>query len=85
VGIKPKPDSKEPVPYVRLDIDPDKGIHFNATQLSDSSKKLAAVIEPSLKLTPAAREALYQDYIKALQNRSAQFIWEWWKTGKAPA
>ncbi|KAF8135735.1 hypothetical protein EV363DRAFT_1321462 [Boletus edulis] len=58
------------IPYVRLDMDnTGKGVHFNATQLSDSSKKLAAVL----------------DYIKGLENRSAQYIWQWWSTGVPPS
>ena len=66
-------------------MDEKKGIHFNAVELSDSSKKLAAVLERSLSLKPGDRETLYLDYVKALQNRSAEFIWEWWSTGRAPA
>ncbi|KAN0087648.1 hypothetical protein V8E55_006269 [Tylopilus felleus] len=82
LGIRPKPHSTV-VPYIRLDIDEKKGIHFNAVELSDSSKKLAAVLERSLSLKPGDRETLYLDYIKALQNRSPEFIWAWWSTGKA--
>ena len=74
------------VPYVRLDTDnTGKGIHFNATQLTDTSKKLAAVITPTVSMTSAARTQLYMEYIKGLENRSAQFIWTWWSTGSAPA
>ena len=73
------------VPYVRLDMDnTGKGIHFNATQRSDASKKLAAVITPTISMTPEARTQLYMEYMKGLENRSAQFIWTWWSTGSAP-
>ena len=84
VGIRPKPTSKV-VPLIRLDMDNiGKGIHFNATRLADSSMKLAAVITPTAHFTEAKRKALYLDYIKGIQNRSAQFIWDWWREGEVP-
>jgi len=74
------------VPYVRLDMDnTGKGIHFNATQLSDTSKKLAAVLTSTISMTAAARTQLYMEYIRGMENRSAQFIWTWWSTGSAPS
>jgi len=74
------------IPYVRLDMDnTGKGIHFNATQLTDTSKKLAAVLTPSVSLTDPQRTSLYLDYIKGIENRSAQFIWQWWSTGIPPS
>ncbi|KAJ3505489.1 hypothetical protein NLJ89_g7389 [Agrocybe chaxingu] len=74
------------VDFCRLDMDnTGKGIHFNAKQRDDQSKKLAAVIQPTIALSEAQRTQLYMEYIKGLENRSAQFIWEWWSTGKAPA
>ncbi|KAG6378199.1 hypothetical protein JVT61DRAFT_13894 [Boletus reticuloceps] len=74
------------IPYVRLDMDnTGKGVHFNATQLSDSSKKLAAVLASTVNLTEAQRTTLYLDYIKGLENRSAQYIWQWWSTGVPPS
>ncbi|KAF8414932.1 hypothetical protein L210DRAFT_3537437 [Boletus edulis BED1] len=58
------------IPYVRLDMDNSgKGIHFNATQRTDTNKKLAAVL----------------DYLKGIENRSAEFIWQWWSTGIPPS
>ncbi|PFH47206.1 hypothetical protein AMATHDRAFT_68221 [Amanita thiersii Skay4041] len=86
VGVGYKTAAGVIVPLVRLDMDnTGKGIHFNAVQLSDSSRKLAAVLTPTMSLSPAARTQLYMEYIKGLENRSAQFIWEWWSTGIAPS
>ncbi|KAG6378201.1 hypothetical protein JVT61DRAFT_13899 [Boletus reticuloceps] len=62
-----------------------KGIHFNATQRTDTNKKLAAVLTSSVSLTDPQRTTLYLDYLKGLENRSAEFIWQWWSTGHAPA
>ncbi|KAG6378202.1 hypothetical protein JVT61DRAFT_13900 [Boletus reticuloceps] len=61
------------------------GQHRYRTQLSDTSKKLAAVLTSSVDLTDPKREILYLEYIKGLENRSAEFIWQWWSTGHAPA
>lgn len=84
VGLKTAAGSI--VPYVRLDMDnTGKGIHFNATKLSDTSSKLAAVLTPTVSMTEAKRTELYLEYIKGIENRSAQFIWNWWKTGVANA
>ncbi|KAJ3505488.1 hypothetical protein NLJ89_g7388 [Agrocybe chaxingu] len=86
VGVGLKTAAGSIVPYVRLDMDnTGKGIHFNATKLSDSSAKLAAVLKPTVSMTEKERTQRYMEYIKGIENRSAQFIWEWWSTGKAPA
>nr|C0HLG3.3 RecName: Full=Ribonuclease ageritin; AltName: Full=Ribotoxin; Flags: Precursor [Cyclocybe aegerita]QEE04510.1 ribotoxin [Cyclocybe aegerita] len=86
VGVGLKTAAGSIVPYVRLDMDnTGKGIHFNATKLSDSSAKLAAVLKTTVSMTEAQRTQLYMEYIKGIENRSAQFIWDWWRTGKAPA
>lgn len=71
---------------IRIDNDnTGKGIHFNAKFRKDTSKKLAAVISPTVKLDAKQRDLLYSDYLKALENRSPSFIWKWWSTGNAPA
>ncbi|PFH47208.1 hypothetical protein AMATHDRAFT_6990 [Amanita thiersii Skay4041] len=70
-------------PLIRLDMDnTGKGIHFNAVDLSDSSKKLAAVIQRTESMTPGARTELYMQYVSAIQNRGPKFLWHWWTTGK---
>ena len=70
---------------VRIDMDNSgKGIHFNAKYRKDTSNKLAAVITPTVGLTPGDREILYFQYLTGLENRSAGFIWTWWSTGSAP-
>ncbi|KAJ7472681.1 hypothetical protein FB451DRAFT_1558859 [Mycena latifolia] len=68
---------------VRIDTDNSgKGIHFNAKYRKNTSKKLAAVITPTIHMTPQQRDLRYSEYLKALQNRSAAFIWTWWKHWK---
>ncbi|EEB90587.1 hypothetical protein MPER_11184 [Moniliophthora perniciosa FA553] len=85
VGIGLKTAAGVDVPYVRLDVDnTNNAIHFNAVQLSDSSK-LAAVLRPTIALDQPAREQLYAEYLKGIENRSAKFIWEWWSTGIPPS
>ena len=70
--------------FVRIDNDNSgKGIHFNAKYRKDTSNKLAAVIANTVDMKPEKRDELYRDYVKALRNRSASFIWTWWSTGKA--
>jgi hypothetical protein len=58
-----------------------KGVHFNAVQLDNSENKLAAVISPTVGMTETARTNLYLDYLKGIEDRSAEFIWHWWSTG----
>ena len=60
-----------------------KGVHFNAKYRKDTSSKLAAVITSTIGLKPNDREILYFQYLKGIENRSAEFIWAWWSTGKA--
>jgi len=82
IGLKTKNDVVTPL--IRLDMDlTGKGVHFNAVDLSDSSKKLAACLEKTIKLGPKELTQLYMEYIEAMNNRSAQFIWNWWKNGIA--
>lgn len=67
---------------MRIDNDDTgKGIHFNAKNQSDDSMKFAGVIKPTVALKPADRTLLFEQYLKALENRSAKFIWDWWRTG----
>ncbi|KAJ7432421.1 hypothetical protein B0H11DRAFT_1890261 [Mycena galericulata] len=86
VGLGVKRPSGIIEDFVRIDTDDSgKGIHFNAKYRKNTSNKLAAVIKPTIDLTPARRNQLYSEYLKALENRSAEFIWTWWSTGKAPS
>lgn len=72
------------VDVVRIDNDDTgKGIHFNAKNQSDQSMKFAGVIKSTVAMTPAQRKVRFEEYLKALENRSAQFIWDWWRTGIA--
>jgi hypothetical protein len=67
-------------------MDPKTGIHFNAkTNHPDrkQAEKLAAFLKGTTKMPEKDMTSLYYEYLKALENRSAQFIWNWWKTGKA--
>ena len=71
---------------VRIDVEKSpgtKGIHFNAKNQSDQSMKFAGVIKSTVAMTPAQRKVRFEEYLKALENRSAQFIWDWWRTGIA--
>ncbi|OCH85012.1 hypothetical protein OBBRIDRAFT_798605 [Obba rivulosa] len=88
VGVGYKPNLSL-LDLVRLDMDDvppgqagGKGIHFNAVNLSDSSDKLAAVLKGTPEMDVKARNSLYVEYLNALSNRSAEYIWNWWKTGK---
>ncbi|TFY83629.1 hypothetical protein EWM64_g386 [Hericium alpestre] len=70
---------------VRLDNDDTgKGIHYNAKNLSDTSQKLAACIQPTISMAAGTRMNLYRDYLKAIENLSADTIWDWWRTGTKP-
>jgi hypothetical protein len=60
-----------------------KGVHFNAVNYSDSSQKLAACLKKTRTMPEKELTNLYMEYIKALENRSAIFIWDWWRTGIA--
>ncbi|EMD32794.1 hypothetical protein CERSUDRAFT_87778 [Gelatoporia subvermispora B] len=87
VGVGYTPNLS-PLDLVRLDMDDvppgqsgGKGIHFNAVNMSDRNDKLAAVIKGTPEMSVAERELRYSEYLKALEPRSAQFIWNWWKTG----
>jgi len=67
---------------IRLDMDPKTGIHFNAkTNHPDrkQAEKLAAFLKGTTKMPEKDMTSLYYEYLKALENRSAQFIWNWWK------
>ncbi|QRV84397.1 hypothetical protein RhiJN_12413 [Ceratobasidium sp. AG-Ba] len=83
VGVGLKTAAGSVTPLVRIDMDnTGKGIHFNAVQLDNSQQKLAAVLTSTVNMTPAARTSLYLDYLKGVENRSAEFLWNWWSTGK---
>ena len=70
---------------VRIDNDnTGKGIHFNAKNVSNVQDKLAAVLTKTVPMSEQDRETLFLDYLKALENLSADTIWDWWKTGKKP-
>ncbi|KAH7322227.1 hypothetical protein B0J17DRAFT_248938 [Rhizoctonia solani] len=84
VGVGLKTNAGVVTPLIRIDMDnTGKGIHFNAVQLDNSQQKLAAVLTSTVGMTQAARTTLYLDYLKGIDNRSAEFIWNWWSTGKA--
>ncbi|KAG7092956.1 hypothetical protein E1B28_009258 [Marasmius oreades] len=85
VGVGLKTAAGVDVAYIRLDVDnTQNAIHFNAVQFDDGSK-FAAVLQPTIAMSQAARESLYVEYLKGLENRSAQFLWEWWRTGVPPS
>ena len=70
---------------VRIDNeDGPKGIHFNAKNQSDTKDKLASVIKPTVSMKPADRTTLFEQYLHALENISADTIWRWWQTGVKP-
>ncbi|QRW23134.1 hypothetical protein RhiXN_08170 [Rhizoctonia solani] len=84
VGLGLKTNAGSVTPLVRIDMDnTGKGIHFNAVQLDNSQQKLAAVLTSTVGMTQAARTSLYLDYLKGIENRSPEFLWNWWNTGKA--
>ncbi|CAE6450233.1 unnamed protein product [Rhizoctonia solani] len=84
VGLGLKTNAGSITPLVRIDMDnTGKGIHFNAVQFDNSEQKLAAVLTSTVGLTQAARTSLYLDYLKGIENRSPEFLWNWWSTGKA--
>ena len=61
---------------VRIDMDNSgKGIHFNAKYRKDTSNKLAAVITPTVGLTPGDCEILYFEYLKGLENKITDTVW----------
>ena len=83
VGLRRKSGVIEDI--VRIDNDDKgKGIHLNGKNISDTSKKIAAVILPTVSKSKEERESLYVQYLHGLDNLSAGTIWEWWKTGKKP-
>lgn len=69
-----------------------KGIHFNATKASDKQhppgsgeQKLAACLTSTKGLKEGPLTELYLQYVKGIENRSAQTIWNWWSTGNIPS
>ncbi|PCH42828.1 hypothetical protein WOLCODRAFT_164043 [Wolfiporia cocos MD-104 SS10] len=82
VGLKRKSALED---IVRIDNDnTGKGIHFNAKNESDTSQKLAAVLQKTVSMSAKDRDVLYGQYLKALENLSADTIWDWWRTGHKP-
>ncbi|PFH47207.1 hypothetical protein AMATHDRAFT_68223 [Amanita thiersii Skay4041] len=84
VGLGYKSAAGNVVPFIRLDMDSTgKAVHFNAVQLSDSSKKLAAIIRDTVPKSVKSRERFYKERLKKLKIRSARGIWNWWSTGNS--
>ncbi|KAI0746929.1 hypothetical protein C8Q80DRAFT_807338 [Daedaleopsis nitida] len=71
---------------IRIDNDnTGKGIHFNAKNLSSTSAKFAGRLQKTVTMgTPAERNALYLEYLGALENLQADTLWDWWRTGRKP-
>ena len=83
VGLKRKSGNVEYI--VRIDNeDGDKGIHFNAKNESNTADKVATVITPTVDMKPVDRAILFEQYLHALENLSADTIWRWWQTGVKP-
>ncbi|KAB5587985.1 hypothetical protein CTheo_8573 [Ceratobasidium theobromae] len=59
----------------------DRGIYFTGTIPHNESQSLVACLRKSAQLHPVYRHVIYLDYLRMLQNRSASFIWDWWKSG----
>lgn len=49
--------------------------------MDDKCQSFVASLSKSAELHPVYRLMIYLDYVNKLQNRSATFIWDWWKSG----
>ena len=81
------PGTSSVLDLVRLDNDDTgKGIHFNARQRAgDNTNKLAAVITPTVALTPAQRQTQYNRWIADIQPIAAPVtLWNAWLSGRQP-
>ena len=81
------PGASSILDLVRLDNDDSgKGIHFNARRLPGNNEfKLAAVIRPTLSLTPAQRQTQYNRWIADIQPIAAPVtLWNAWLSGRQP-
>ena len=75
------------VDIVRIDVDDTgKGIHFNARRDPASNQnKLAAVITPTVAMTPGRRQALFGGYLTTIARvRTVQELWDIWLRGSMP-
>ncbi|KAG8793869.1 hypothetical protein FRC12_001253 [Ceratobasidium sp. 428] len=59
----------------------DLGIHFTGRLVHDPDQSLVACLRDSSRLHPLVRHIIYLDFLRNLQNRSATFIWDWWRSG----
>ncbi|QRW10321.1 hypothetical protein RhiLY_09320 [Ceratobasidium sp. AG-Ba] len=68
------------VPLVLIESD-EYGIHFTGRVAYDPSRCLLACLRKSVDIHPIIRHIIYLDFLRNLQDRSATFIWDWWKSG----
>lgn len=85
IGVALQSASGELQPLIIIENDmsntTSKGIYFTGTLVNDQSQSFVACLSKSAELHPVYRLMIYLDYVNMLQNRSASFIWDWWKSG----
>ncbi|QRV81525.1 hypothetical protein RhiJN_09540 [Ceratobasidium sp. AG-Ba] len=79
VGVRSR-SSGEITPLVLIESD-EYGIHFTGRLAHDPSQCFFACLRNSTQLHPVVRHIIYLDFLRNLQNRSATFIWDWWRSG----
>ncbi|KAF8602018.1 hypothetical protein BDV93DRAFT_557995 [Ceratobasidium sp. AG-I] len=83
IGIATQSPSGDLTPLVLIENDDSgRGIHFTGTAIYDPSRNYVACLRHSATLHPVYRHYIYLDYVRSLQNRSASFIWDWWRSGQ---
>ncbi|KAG8680626.1 hypothetical protein FRC09_018104 [Ceratobasidium sp. 395] len=82
VGVGLQSPSGEITPLVIIENGGDDlGIHFTGRLVHDPDQSLVACLRDSSRLHPLVRHIIYLDFLRNLQNRSATFIWDWWRSG----
>ena len=73
IGIRKDPES-DVIWIIRVDYDPNKGLHFNARKPDDHKSKLAA----RWGTQSADPQAEFKDILKLLEGLDGQQIWKRW-------
>ncbi|KAF8346178.1 hypothetical protein F5887DRAFT_1073830 [Amanita rubescens] len=83
IGLATKdPKSGSDIPIIWLEVShAKKGVYFSAVCLSDTSKTFSASVEKTINTSEKKRRARFVKYIKLLEGKDADYIWDWWLTG----
>ena len=76
------PKSGSDIPIIWLEVSHvKKGVYFSAVCLSDTSKRFSASVKKTINTSEKKRQARFVKYVKLLESKDADYIWDWWLTG----